>query len=83
MLKRQLTDQFAQCRPDIPSPTTFHEIRALSSVIFRKKGYQLPSIQELMAHSDEATTLGYQDYGDLPFIKVALYLTEKDIEGEI
>jgi integrase len=74
--------QFAKVRPDRSNPPTFHEIRGLSSVIFRRLGHDTKLIQELMAHTDEATTLAYQDYADLPFKEVKLSLTTEDIGGK-
>lgn len=78
MLKELLASQFAECRGE--SATTFHEIRSLSSALYRQAGYEIRQIQELMAHTDEATTLGYQDGHALPFTPVGMQLG--DIGGE-
>jgi integrase len=74
-----IAKHFRKVRPDVPNAPTFHEIRALSSVIYRQAGHELDTIRELMAHTDEATTLAYQDRGDLPFKTIAFGLTAKDI----
>jgi integrase len=76
-----LQKQFKRVRPQIENPPTFHEIRALSSVIYRRCGHKLELIKELMAHTDEATTRSYQDYGDLPYKEISLRLTAEDIGG--
>jgi integrase len=83
LLQDQLQKQFKKCRPAIENPTTFHEIRALSSVVFRRIGGDMADIQRLMAHTDEATTLGYQDRHDLPYERVGLRLSAADIEGKL
>ena len=80
MLKRLLIDQFNDCR-GTDSTTTFHEVRSLSSKLYRDQGYEIGQIKELMAHTDEATTLGYQDGHQLPFKPVSMQLNQK-ILGE-
>jgi integrase len=79
MLPGLLQKQFKRVRPEVPNPPTFHEIRALSSVIYRQCGHDIETIQQLMAHTDESTTLSYQDRGDLPYKKITLGLTAEDI----
>jgi hypothetical protein len=37
-----------------------HEIRALSSHLYAKAGYQISAVQELMAHTDPDMTRAYQ-----------------------
>ena len=39
---------------------TLHEIRALSSHLYAKAGYQVTAVQELMAHTDPDMTRAYQ-----------------------
>ena len=39
---------------------TLHEIRALSSHLYAKAGYQVAAVQELMAHTDPDMTRAYQ-----------------------
>ena len=39
---------------------TLHEIRALSSHLYARAGYQVSSVQELMAHTDPDMTRAYQ-----------------------
>jgi integrase len=82
MMPDLLQKQFKRVRPDVPNPPTFHEIRALSSVLYRQAGHNIDEIRELMAHTDEATTLSYQDHGDLPYKEVTIALTAKDIGGK-
>jgi hypothetical protein len=39
---------------------TLHEIRALSSHLYAKAGYQVSAVLELMAHTDPDVTRAYQ-----------------------
>lgn len=64
----RLSDMFAEvrdacnlfpARSEKYSPPTFHEIRGLSSHIYGKC-YDVKQVQELMAHTDERVTKGYQ-----------------------
>jgi integrase len=52
----------------------FHEIRGLSATLYKIAGYSTKEIQALMAHEDEATTLGYQDADALPYMPVTMRL---------
>ena len=74
VLKAMLAKQFRDCRGDLN--TSFHEIRGLSSVLFRRSGYDLGQIQALMAHTDEAVTRGYQDGHDLPHSRISMVIGE-------
>ncbi|MEX2125102.1 MAG: hypothetical protein WD795_14500 [Woeseia sp.] len=37
-----------------------HEIRALSSYLYAKAGYEVSAVQDLMAHTDPDMTRAYQ-----------------------
>ena len=39
---------------------TLHEIRALSSYLYSKAGYEVSAVQDLMAHTDPDMTRAYQ-----------------------
>ena len=52
--------------------TAFHEIRGLSSTLYKKLGYTNEQIKDLMAHESVITTMGYQDAASLPHMEVAL-----------
>ena len=39
---------------------TLHEIRALSSHLYAKAGYEVAAVQDLMAHTDPDMTRAYQ-----------------------
>jgi enterobacteria phage integrase len=57
-LARQQTGHFAGLSArEMP---TVHEIRALSSHLYAKAGYQVDAVQELMAHTDPDMTRAYQ-----------------------
>jgi len=64
----RLSRMFAECRGD--SKTTFHEIRGLSSTLFKLSGYTDEQIQQIMAHEDKTTTQGYQNAEILPYQNV-------------
>ncbi len=62
---------------DLPAgrtPPTFHEIRALSSAMFGRAGYDVSQIQALMAHTDEAVTRLYQSGQELPYLRIEMQL---------
>ncbi len=52
----------------------FHEIRGLSSTLYKSAGYSNDQIKDLMAHESVATTIGYQNAEDLPYEEVGLRL---------
>jgi len=56
--------------------TSFHEVRGLSSTLYKQAGYTNEEIQEVMAHEDVSTTKGYQDPDALPYRKVTMRLAE-------
>jgi integrase len=70
MLPRQLTDQFAECRPDRPNPPTFHEVRSLAAALMNRHGVPLKDLQTLLAHGEGRTTLGYLDDHELPYLTI-------------
>jgi integrase len=53
---------------------TFHEVRGLSSTLYRLAGYTNSEIQKLMAHEDVQTTRGYQNPDELPFEEITMRL---------
>jgi len=53
---------------------TFHEVRGLSSTLYRLAGYTDKQIQHLMAHEDVETTKGYQNPDELPFEEITMKL---------
>jgi enterobacteria phage integrase len=57
-LARQQTNLFNGL--DAREMPTLHEIRALSSHLYAKAGYQVAAVQELMAHTDPDMTRAYQ-----------------------
>jgi hypothetical protein len=54
--------------------TSFHEVRGLSSTLYKKAGYTTEQIRGLMAHEHVSTTLGYQDASALPFEAITMRL---------
>ncbi len=55
--------------------TSFHEVRGLSSTLYRLEGYDNSEIQALMAHESVNTTIGYQNESELPYENVTLKLS--------
>ena len=70
MLPKKFTDQFAECRPDIPNPPSFHEVRSLAASLLSQHGVPVETLQTLLAHGDGKTTLGYLDDHELPYLTV-------------
>lgn len=74
----RLSRMFAEVRDECGiKGTTFHEIRGLSSTLYKKQGYTNDQIKDLMAHESVITTMGYQDASELPFTEVSLTLEDK------
>lgn len=83
VLGNRLSRMFAEARehafPDAtfdkenPGPS-FHEVRGLSSTLYKLAGYTNEQIQHLMAHEDIDTTKGYQDLESLPFEAITMKL---------
>ena len=77
---RDATGLFAEL-PAGQTPPTFHEIRALSSAMFGRQGYDLQAIKGLMAHTDEAVTQLYQSGQELPYVRVTMTLSPEILGG--
>lgn len=68
VLADYLSEKFSEARDatgifkDVPvaQRPTFHEIRGLSSHLYKSAGYETTAVQELMAHTDEKMTMRYQ-----------------------
>jgi integrase len=76
LLPDRLSRMFRETRDacDIKG-TCFHEVRGLSSTLYRLEGYDNSEIQALMAHESVHTTIGYQNESELPYEKVTLNLS--------
>lgn len=57
----------------------FHEVRGLSSTLYRKAGYTEEQVQFLMTHESPSTTREYQDLDELPFDSVEIKLTAEEL----
>lgn len=65
---------------------TLHEIRALSSHLYAKAGYQLTAVQDLMAHTDPDMTRAYQKGHARKVLRVDMMLpwsVEDDDDGGV
>ncbi|WP_295802176.1 tyrosine-type recombinase/integrase [uncultured Microbulbifer sp.] len=80
----RLSRMFAEVRDacGITGGQSFHEVRGLSSTLYRIAGYGVDQIQELMAHKNKGTTLGYQDADALPYTPMDFVLPDDVIGGE-
>jgi integrase len=54
--------------------TSFHEVRGLSATLYKAEGYTTEEIQNLMAHEQESTTIGYQNADELPYQPITMSL---------
>ena len=61
------------------TPPTFHEIRALSSHMFKNSGYDVKSVQEVMAHTDPRVTMGYQAGHNVQFKRIEISISKEQI----
>lgn len=68
----RISRMFADCRGE--SKTTFHEIRGLSATLLKIAGHTNTEIQQVMSHESVATTQGYQNPEDLPYIPVSIHI---------
>lgn len=59
-----------------------HEVRALSSDLYRKAGYATSEIQQLMAHTDEKVTEIYLAGHETQWTEIGLVMTDQVIGGE-
>jgi integrase len=51
-----------------------HEVRALSSHLYARAGYEVSSVQELMAHTDPDMTRAYQQGHARKVLRVEMLL---------
>lgn len=73
----RLSRMFAEARDLASVPgAVFHEIRGLSATLYKVAGYTNQEIQDLMAHEDVATTMGYQNADELPFKPVTMRIDQ-------
>lgn len=73
----RLSRMFAEARDHAGVPgAVFHEIRGLSATLYKVAGYTNQEIQDLMAHEDVATTVGYQNADELPFKTVTMRIEQ-------
>jgi integrase len=56
---------------------TFHEIRGLSSHLYKQAGYKISAVQELMAHTDEKMTRHYQAGHETHWTEIDLNLPKE------
>jgi len=64
------------------TPPSFHEVRSLASVQFKRMGYVMKSVQQLMAHTDERITQAYQAGYGIEYEEISIYLDEQAIGRE-
>ncbi|WP_445363352.1 tyrosine-type recombinase/integrase [Microbulbifer sp. ANSA003] len=64
------------------TPPSFHEVRSLASDRFKRMGYDVESVQQLMAHTDERVTQAYQARHGIDYEEIAIYLDEQAIGRE-
>lgn len=87
----RLTKQFASIRDSLDyfsvgrhsTPPTFHEIRALASDRYRAAGYSTKQVQEIMAHTDERVTKGYQAGHSIDWTQIAISIDQDVLGGEL
>ena len=87
----QLGKMFALVRDDLSiypaktnsySPPSFHEIRALASAQYKAAGFDVKQVKELMAHTDERVTKGYQAGHGVEYTQIQISLGAEVIGGE-
>ncbi len=90
LTKERFTEQFITARAatglwkhisDHQKAPSFHEIRSLADMLAASNKFDTKSIQQAMAHSDEAITRMYQAQHDIPFEEVNIYFSESMISG--
>lgn len=64
------------------TPPTFHEIRALSSDRYRAMGYSTSEVKQVMAHTDERVTKGYQVGHSIEWTPIDISIEERVIKGK-
>lgn len=62
---------------------TLHEIRALSSHLYAKAGYEVSAVQDLMAHTDPDMTLAYQKGHARKVLRVDMMLPFSVIDDDL
>jgi len=73
--EERVARMFADARTKAGVPgVVFHEVRGLSSTLYKIAGYTEVEIQNLMAHESVDTTLGYMDADSLPYEEVTMRL---------
>ncbi|MFA0792483.1 tyrosine-type recombinase/integrase [Microbulbifer echini] len=87
----RLSDMFTEVRnasglyiglPKNQTPPSFHEVRNLASDRFKRMGYDVKSVQQLMAHTDERVTQSYQARHGIDYEEINIYLNEQVIRRE-
>ncbi|WP_445365555.1 tyrosine-type recombinase/integrase [Microbulbifer sp. ANSA001] len=87
----RLSDMFTEVRnatglyiglPKNQTPPSFHEVRSLASDRFKRMGYDVKSVQQLMAHTDERVTQSYQAGHGIDYEEISIYLDEQAIGRE-
>ncbi|WP_444926758.1 tyrosine-type recombinase/integrase [Microbulbifer sp. TRSA002] len=87
----RLSDMFTEARnatglyiglPKNQTPPSFHEVRSLASDRFKRMGYDVKSVQQLMAHTDERVTQSYQAGHGIDYEEISIYLDEQAIGRE-
>ncbi|BBM00480.1 tyrosine-type recombinase/integrase [Microbulbifer sp. GL-2] len=87
----RLSDMFTEVRnatglyinlPKSQTPPSFHEVRSLASDRFKRMGYDVKSVQQLMAHTDERVTQAYQAGHGIDYEEISIYLDEQAIGKE-
>lgn len=87
----RLSDMFTEVRnatglyigiPKDQTPPSFHEVRSLASDRFKRMGYDVKSVQQLMAHTDERVTQAYQAGHGIDYEEISIYLDEQAIGRE-
>jgi integrase len=90
ILPDYLTRAFAEARnateiySAIPTAARpgLHEVRALSSGLYRKAGYTNGEIQQLMAHTDEKITEGYIAGHETQWTDIAIAMPVQVVGGK-
>ncbi|USD22361.1 site-specific integrase [Microbulbifer variabilis] len=68
--------------PNKQTPPSFHEVPSLASDRFKRMGYDVQSVQQLMAHTDERVTQSYQAGHDIDYEEISIYLDRQAIGRE-
>ena len=60
---------------------TFHEVRGLSSNRLDESGYDIKQVQQLMAHTDERVTKGYQAGHAIQYTDIEISISSEALGG--